>query len=138
METTEITENWVAGERPEWSMAGGEQTFNLDVLKRLVGPDEDRSSIVTVLRAAEAMDYETHISSLDWEALRRERRPSITRMLDKGSWGDYVLVLGIIGDEAILVNAGLRLSRMPRDRFCRCWSGWVMVLHRRSVPGQTA
>ena len=59
-------------------------------------------------------------------------------MLDKGSWGDYVLVLGIIGDEAILVDAGLTLSRMPRDRFCQCWSGWVMVLHRRSVPGQTA
>ena len=127
------------GRAPLASMLGsGQLSFELERLKVLFGTEEHRASIVHVLRAAEAMGYDTVIATLDWEGLRKERRPAITRMLDRDRWGDYALLLGIVGDEAILVNAGLNLTRMTREDFCRTWSGWVVILHRRIAPARAS
>jgi hypothetical protein len=77
------------------------------------------------------MDFSPIISTLDWDRLRKERRPIITRLLNRRSWGDFVLLLGISGDEVILVGGDLRVTRMTRDQFVRCWSGWVVILQQR-------
>lgn len=106
--------------------------FDLSRLKDLFGSEGNRPSLVHLLRGAEAMGYATVIATLDWEALRRERRPAITRLLTRDSWGDYVLLLGVIGDEVVVVDGDLRQSRLSRAEFAtRCWSGWVVILQRQ-------
>jgi len=116
---------------PDSSPASAGEAFELDRLKILLGVGEERGNLVHVLRAAEAMDFCPIISTLGWERLRKERRPIITRLLNRHTWGDFVLLLGISGDEAILVGGDLRVTRMTRDQFCRCWSGWVVILQQR-------
>jgi hypothetical protein len=116
---------------PENPPLPAEPLFELERLKILLGVGEERGNLVYVLRAAEAMDFNPIIATLDWERLRRERRPTVTRLLQRQSWGNFVLLLGISGDEAILVDGDLKVTRMTRDRFCRCWSGWVLILQQR-------
>ena len=116
---------------PETPPAPGEPSFELGRLKILLGVGEERGNLVYVLRAAEAMDFSPIIATFDWERLHQERRPTITRLLNRQSWGNFVLLLGISGDEAILVDGDLKLTRMTRDLFCRCWSGWVLILQQR-------
>jgi ABC-type bacteriocin/lantibiotic exporter with double-glycine peptidase domain len=77
------------------------------------------------------MGYTTSIAALDWEGLRRERRPNITRVVTEASWDDYVLLQGIVGDEMVMVDGDLRVRRLSRQEFSRLWSGWVVILHRR-------
>ncbi len=116
---------------PDHPPASAEQSFELDRLKILLGVGEERGNLVHVLRAAEAMDFCPIISTLDWERLRKERRPTITRLLNRRTWGDFVLLLGISGEEVILVGGDMRVTRMTRDRFTQCWSGWVVILQQR-------
>jgi ABC-type bacteriocin/lantibiotic exporter with double-glycine peptidase domain len=116
---------------PQNPSDSGEPSIELERLKILLGVGEERGNLVHVLRAAEAMDFCPIISTLTWERLRQERRPVITRLLDRRCWGNFVLLLGISGDEAILVGGDLKVTRMTRDLFCRCWSGWVVILQQR-------
>jgi ABC-type bacteriocin/lantibiotic exporter with double-glycine peptidase domain len=120
-------------ELPPDAPADSAESFELERLKILLGVGEEKGNLVYVLRAAEAMDFCPIISTLGWERLRKERRPTITRLLHRQSWGDFVLVLGISGDEVILVGGDLKVMRMTRERFCRCWSGWVVILQQRPV-----
>jgi hypothetical protein len=115
---------------PENPPASAEPSFELERLKILLGVGDQRGNLVYVLRAAEAMDFNPIIATFDWERLCKERRPTITRLLKRRSWGDFVLLLGVSGDEAILVGGDLRVTRMTREQFCRSWSGWVVILQQ--------
>ena len=105
--------------------------FDLNQLQPLFGPEDDRSSLVRLLRRAESMGYTTVIAALDWEELRREHRPVITRVVKDDSWDDYVLVQAVLGDEVVMVDGELRVRRLSREDFSRSWTGWVVILQRR-------
>ena len=110
---------------------GDRDVFDLSQLRPLFGPEGHRPSLGRLLRKAESMGYATVISALGWEDLRRERRPVITRVVMDVSWNDYVLLQGIVEDEAILVDGELRVRRLSREEFGRLWTGWVVILQRR-------
>ncbi len=112
-------------------MLSDRDVFDLNQLRPLFGPERDRASLVRLLRQAESMGYATMISALDWENLRGERRPVITRVANEDFWDDYVLLQGIVGDEIIMVDGELRVRRLSREEFGRLWSGWVVILQRR-------
>lgn len=105
--------------------------FDLNELRPLFGPEGDRASLVRLLRKAESMGYTTVIAALDWDDLRREHRPVITRVVREDSWDDYVLLQGIIGDEVVMVDGEMRVRRLSRKEFSRLWTGWVVILQRR-------
>ena len=105
--------------------------FDLAQLGPLFGPEDDRASLVRLLRKAESLGYTTFIAAMDWEALGREHRPIITRVRKEDSLDDYVLVQGVVGDEVVMVDGELRVRRLDREEFSRLWSGWVVILHRR-------
>ena len=105
--------------------------FDLNNLRPLFGPEDDRSSLVRLLRKAESMGYITEIAALDWEDLRHERRPVIARVVKENSWDDYVLLQGIVGDEVVMVDGELRIMRLSREEFDRHWTGWVVMLQKR-------
>jgi len=105
--------------------------FNLEELRPLFGPEGDRASLVRLLRQAESMGYTTVIAALEWDELRRERRPLITRVATNDSWSDYVLVQGILGDEIVMVDGECRVQRLSREEFVQLWTGWVVILQRR-------
>jgi len=105
--------------------------FDLNELQPLFGPEEDRASLVRLLRKAEAMGYATEIAALNWEQLRRERRPVIARVVMENSCDDYALLQGIVEDEVVLVDGELRVRRLSREEFSRRWTGWVVILHKR-------
>lgn len=105
--------------------------FDLNELRPLFGPEGDRATLVRLLRKAESMGYTTVIAALDWEDLRRERRPLITRVVLEDSCSDYVLVQGVIGDEVVMVDGECRVRRLSREEFGRLWTGWVVMLQRR-------
>src|SRR5262245_17452412 len=105
--------------------------FDLNQLRPLFGTEGSRSSLVRLLRKAEAMGYDTTIAAPDWETLRRERGPIITRINKEDSWGDYVLLQGVIGEEVILVDGEFCIWRLTHEEFERVWSGWALILHRR-------
>ena len=105
--------------------------FDLNQLQPLFGPEDDRSSLVRLLRKAESMGYTTEIAALDWDDLRRERRPIITRVVTDDSWSDYVLLQGILDDEVVLVDGECRIYRRTRQEFVRLWTGWVVMLQKR-------
>src|SRR6185369_14746152 len=105
--------------------------FDLEQLRPLFGPENDRASLVRLLRKAEAMGYTTVIAALDWDELRRERRPVITRVVKEDSWDDYVLLQGIVNDEVVMVDGECRVRRLSQKEFGRLWSGWVVILQRR-------
>lgn len=105
--------------------------FDVTQLRSLFGPEDDRSSLVRLLRKADSMGYLTEIAALDWEQLRQERRPVITRVVKEDSWGDYVYLQGIVGDEVVLVDGELGVRRLSREDFLRLWTGWVVILQRR-------
>ena len=104
--------------------------FDLNQLGPLFGPDEDRRSLVRLRRRATSMGYATFIASMDWEALKREQRPIITRVPNEASPDDFVLLQGILGDEIVMVDGELRVRRLIRREFLHLWSGWVAILHR--------
>jgi ABC-type bacteriocin/lantibiotic exporter with double-glycine peptidase domain len=104
--------------------------FDLGQLRSLFGPEGDRASLVRLLRKAESMGYTTVIAALDWEELRREQRPVITRVIKEDSWDDYVLVQAVMGDEVVMVDGELRVRRQSRQDFVRSWTGWVVILQR--------
>jgi len=110
---------------------GDRDVFDLSQLRPLFGPEGDRSSLVRLLRKAESMGYTTFIAALDWDELRRERRPIITRVVKEDSWDDYVMVQGIVGDDIVMVDGELHVRRMTRAEFGRLWTGWVVILQRR-------
>jgi ABC-type bacteriocin/lantibiotic exporter with double-glycine peptidase domain len=105
--------------------------FDLNQLQPLFGPEDDRSSLVRLLRKAESMGYTTEIAVLDWDSLRRERRPVIARVVKPNSWDDYVLLQGIVEDEVVMVDGELHIMRLTREEFTRLWTGWVVMLQRR-------
>src|SRR5262245_34854520 len=106
--------------------------FDLNELRPLFGPEDDRTTLVRLLRKAESMGYTTVIAALEWDDLRRERRPIITRVVkEDSSWSDYVLLQGIIGDEIVMVDGECRVWRLSREEFVRLWTGWVVLLQRR-------
>ena len=105
--------------------------FDLNKLRPLFGPEGDRASLVRLLRKAESMGYTTVIAALDWEDLRGERRPLITRVVKEDACSDYVLVQGVIGDEIVMVDGECRVLRQSREEFVRLWTGWVVILQRR-------
>jgi len=105
--------------------------FDLDQLQPLFGPEDDRSTLVGLLRKAESMGYTTVIAALDWEDLRRERRPIIARVVKENSWDDYVLLQAIVGDEVVMVDGELHIRRLRREDFVRLWTGWVVMLQKR-------
>jgi len=105
--------------------------FDLNQLRPLFGSEGNYSSLSRLLRKAEAMGYVTSIAAPDWEELRRERWPVITRLMLNDSLVDYVLLQGVIGDEVVLVDGELHIRRLSRDEFNRLWSGWIVVLHHR-------
>jgi len=105
--------------------------FDLSELQPLFGPEDDRSSLVRLLRKAEAMGYATEIAALDWEQLGRERRPVIARVVMENCRDDYALLQGIAGDEVVLVDGELHVRRLSREDFGRRWTGWVVILHKR-------
>ena len=105
--------------------------FDLRELQPLFGPEDDRSSLVRLLRKAEAMGYATEIAALDWDQLRRERRPVIARVMTENSWDDYALLQGILGDEVVMVDGELHVRRLTREEFLRLWTGWVVMLQKR-------
>ena|SRR5688572_28784989 len=97
--------------------------FDLNQLRPLFGPEEDRASLVRFLRKAESMGYTTEIAALDWDQLRQERRPVITRVVTDNAWDDYVFLQAIVGDEIVLVDGELSVRRLSRDDFGRLWTG---------------
>ena len=105
--------------------------FDLAQLQPLFGPENDRASLVKLLRKAESMGYTTLIAALDWEGLRREVRPIITRVEIEGCWTDYVLLQGILHDEIVMVDGENRIIRLKQPEFARLWSGWVVILQRQ-------
>jgi len=105
--------------------------FDLAQLRSLFGPENDRASLVRLLRKAEAMGYTTFIAALDWDELRRERRPVITRVVKEDSWDDYVMIQGVVGDDIVMVDGELHVRRLHKSEFGRLWTGWVVILHRR-------
>jgi ABC-type bacteriocin/lantibiotic exporter with double-glycine peptidase domain len=105
--------------------------FDLDKLQPLFGPEDDRSSLVRLLRNAESMGYTTEIAALEWEDLRHERRPIIARVVKENAWDDYVLLQGIVGDEVVMVDGELHIMRLSREDFVRLWTGWVVMLQKR-------
>lgn len=106
--------------------------FDLNQLRPLFGPQGDRASLVRLLRKAEALGYTTAIAALDWDELRREHRPIITRVVKEDSWDDYVMVQGIIGDEIVMVDGEFRVRRLNRQEFTQLWTGWVVLLQRHA------
>jgi len=104
--------------------------FDLNQLRPLFGTEGSRASLVRLLRKAESMGYDTTIAAPDWDTLRRERGPVITRINKDDSWGDYVLLQGVVGDEVVLVDGELCIRRMTHEEFERVWSGWALILHR--------
>lgn len=117
---------------PENLSGSGEPSVELDRLKLLLSVGEERGNLVYVLRAAEAMDFTPIISTLTWDRLQKERRPLITRLHSRRGWGDFVILLGVSGDEALLVSGTLRVLRIKREQFCRVWNGWVVILQQRT------
>lgn len=105
--------------------------FDLNQLRPLFGPEDDRASLVRLLRKAESMGYLTEIAALDWDQLRQERRPIITRVVKENAWDDYVFLQGILEDEIVLVDGELGVRRLSREEFSRLWTGWVVILQRR-------
>ena len=105
--------------------------FDVNQLRPLFGPEEDRASLVRLLRKAESMGYITEIAALDWDQLRQERRPIITRVVKENAWDDYVFLQGIVEDEVVLVDGELGVRRLSRAEFTRLWTGWVVILQRR-------
>ena len=112
-------------------MLSDRDVFDLSELRPLFGSEGRHPNLGRLLRKAESMGYATVISALGWEDLRRERRPVITRVVMDVSWNDYVLLQGIVEDEAILVDGELRVRRLSREEFGRLWTGWVVILQRR-------
>ena len=104
--------------------------FDLNQLRPLFGPWDERASLVRLLRRAEKLGYSTSIAAPDWKELQNERRPIITRVVADNSWDDYVLLQGIVGDEVVMVDGELRVRRLSRAEFERLWSGWAVILHR--------
>jgi ABC-type bacteriocin/lantibiotic exporter with double-glycine peptidase domain len=105
--------------------------FDLNQLRPLFGPEDDRASLVRLLRKAESMGYITEIAAPDWDQLRQERRPIITRVVKEDTWGDYVFLQGMVGDEVVLVDGELGVRRLRREEFARLWTGWAVILQRR-------
>jgi ABC-type bacteriocin/lantibiotic exporter with double-glycine peptidase domain len=105
--------------------------FDLNQLRPLFAAEGSRASLVRLLRQAEAMGYATAIAAPNWDELKRERGPVITRVMKDDSWDDYVLLQGIVGDEVVLVDGELRVRRLSRQEFDQIWTGWVVILRRR-------
>ena len=105
--------------------------FDLNQLRPLFSSEGARASLVRLLRQAETMGYATSIAAPNWNELRCQRGPVITRVMKDGSWDDYVLLQGIVGDEVVLVDGELRVHRLSRQEFDQIWTGWVVILHRR-------
>jgi ABC-type bacteriocin/lantibiotic exporter with double-glycine peptidase domain len=105
--------------------------FDLAKLRHLFGPEGNRASLVRLLKAAEELGYTTFIAALDWEDLKQERRPIITRVLKQDSWDDYVMIQTVTGDEVVTVDGELNVRRLSRKEFGRLWTGWVVILQRR-------
>jgi len=105
--------------------------FDLNQLRPLFSSEGARASLVRLLRQAETMGYATSIAAPNWNELRSQRGPVITRVMKDDSWDDYVLLQGIVGDEVVLVDGELRVHRLSRQEFDQIWTGWVVILHRR-------
>ena len=102
--------------------------FDLRQLRPLFGPEGNRASLVKLLRKSQSMGYTTEIAALEWEQLRREVRPIITRVVIEGCWDDYVLLQGIINDEIVMVDGESHILRLKKHEFERLWTGWVVIL----------
>ncbi len=104
------------------------QPISAQQVRELAGVDRVGSSHQKLSLAAEKLGYTARAVRGNNETLSSATLPAIAHMLTPEGRGQFVVIHQVSSGRVVLADQVLGVQTMPRDEFCRSWTGYLMLL----------
>jgi ATP-binding cassette, subfamily C, bacteriocin exporter len=110
------------------------RAIGLQQMRDLAGTDRVGTNLLGLIGAAERLGFSARAVKGPYEALPQVPLPAIAHFRTREGLGHFVVLHRVREDAAVVADPGRGVQRLSRDEFCRCWTGYLLVL----VPEQQA
>jgi ATP-binding cassette subfamily B protein len=97
-------------------------------LRDLAGTDRSGTNFVGLLQAAEALGFAAKGVRGSYEALSQIPLPAIAHVKTDEGLGHFVVLHRVNQTRVVVADPAIGLQQMSREAFCRCWTGYLLVL----------
>jgi ATP-binding cassette subfamily B protein len=106
----------------------------LEQLRDLTGTDRQGTNLLGLLQAAERLGFAAKGVKGEYEALPLAPLPAIAHLRTDEGLGHFVVLHRARKDAVVIADPGRGVQRLPRQEFCRRWTGHLLLL----APDETA
>jgi ATP-binding cassette subfamily B protein len=107
---------------------------SLEQMRELAGTDRVGTNLLGVVRAAEMLGFSARAVKGPYEALPSIPLPAIVHVRTEEGLGHFVVLYRHSKKSVVVADPARGTRKLSRDEFCKCWTGYVVVL----VPDSSA
>lgn len=104
----------------------------LHQLRDLSGTDRTGTNLSGLLYAAKQSGFAAKGVKSSYEALTQVPLPAVAYITNEDGRKHFVVLHRVRENAVIVADPGRGIENMPRDRFCQCWTGYLLLV----VPAQ--
>ena len=94
------------------------------------GTDRNGTNFLGIARAAEGIGFSARAVRGPFEALEDVPLPAIAHTEDEFGLGHFIVLHRADQRSVVIADPAAQVKRLSRDRFCRTWTGCLLILQR--------
>jgi ATP-binding cassette subfamily B protein len=107
-------------------------------MRELAGTDRVGTNLLGLLKAAERLGFSARGVKGPWEELGGVALPAIAHWVNDQGLGHFVVLHRVKKDAAIVADPAKGVLTIPREEFCRHWTGYLLLLAPRQLVASSA
>jgi ATP-binding cassette subfamily B protein len=102
--------------------------LGLEQMRDLAGTDRIGTNLLGLLQAAEKLGFSAKGAKGSYDALGRAPVPAIAHVKTDEGLGHFVVLHRVRKQGVVVADPGRGIQNLPRDEFCRRWTGYLLLL----------
>jgi len=102
--------------------------IGLQHTRDLAGTDRIGTNLLGLVKAAEKLGFSAKGVKGPFDALPQVPLPAIAHVRTEEGLGHFVVLYRVRRDSVIVADPRHGIRRLSRDAFCKCWTGYVLLM----------